>query len=280
MNRMARPLLCAVGMTHSAQSRRISAPLLLAALFSQLLAACGATYTTAHQAYAPLLDHAGQLDIGARAGVHEPGGAVTAAANAAYAPIDHLEIVAGVDYAGGEASGPTHIGGGVGIGTFARHDTLRLEARAGVEFGDASQADYGHWCTALSGPWCRSESWSLQGTYIAPMLQGMFGFEVRYFELAGGLRLQGRFDEMHVTRLDNGMPPVDVQYERLYAEPVIAIRVPLNFMRIELLAGLPVRVLGDTAPGADLPSEPDIQAYVAFGLGLQLDTVTPPAPEE
>src|SRR5690349_3059670 len=76
-------------------------------------------FITPHQTYAPLLDHAGQLDVMARAAGAMAGdrGLLGAAAAVAYAPIDHLEILAGGDFL---FSGPaSRYGGQVGVGVFA-----------------------------------------------------------------------------------------------------------------------------------------------------------------
>src|SRR5687767_5656427 len=103
--------------------------LVLGALVA-LPAAPGCTsLITPHQTYAPLLDHAGQLDVSVRGGAGVPGGAGIGL-NLAYAPMDHFELVGGGDLNVGSVT--NHFAGHFGVGTFVHDDTFRLEAIVGL----------------------------------------------------------------------------------------------------------------------------------------------------
>jgi hypothetical protein len=237
-------------------------------------------YVTSHQPFTPLLDHAGQLDVGVRAGFHAPS-AASVGAHVAYAPIDHLEVLAAFDYVGAGPGDPDpwHVGGAAAVGTFVRHDVFRLEALAGSGFGYAegtSQAS-----CAGTGPTmpCPDGDFALSGGYATPMVQVLVGFEVPYFELAAGMRLDAFVAGVSIVRTRGTAPPASAHstYTRLFVEPILTIRVPIEMVRIEITGGYPFSVAGDTEPDPRLSPEAPMPYYVVGGFAVQLDTE--PRPE-
>jgi hypothetical protein len=243
-------------------------------LCSGLLFASGcysANVSAPHQPYAPLLDHAGQLDVVARGGVMENNG-TTLALQAAYAPVDHFSIAVSVDadVDRSDDERARHFGGGLAFGTFTRTEILRLEAMAGVGFGHAEGQALD--CVVPDGSPCID--YTLDGPYIQPFLQSLVGFEVPYFELAGGMRVFAQATTVAFVASDGSSGQGD-GFERVFIEPILTLRVPVDVVRFEVLAGLPIALGGDSGP---LPgsAEPLTYFYITFGLGLQLDTMEPP----
>ncbi len=244
----------------------------LAGSFALTLAAISGctSFVTPHQVYAPLLDHAGQVDISVRGGPTVPG-AVGASANVAYAPVDSLEIVAGGDFNFGTET--RHYAGHVGIGTFAREDVLRLEATAGVYGGYAEGFGDG----VVSGSTV-FDRYRLDGPYAMPYGQVLIGFESGRIELAGGVRAYGFLSDVTIT------PSRTVSrdgYERFYVEPVLTIRIPFDIVRVDLMTAFPINVAGvsDNSPADLAPETYDVMWYFAVGVGFQIDTVEQAEPE-
>jgi len=95
-----------------------------------------------------------------------------------------------------------------------------------------------------------------------------------YFEFAGGIRFFGFLSDVvshgsDGTTLRNG-------YERLYFEPMVTVRVPISFIRFEVIAALPMYVAGDGGPMGYEGTESFTQAYLAGGIGVQFDTMGTP----
>jgi hypothetical protein len=241
------------------------------------LAATGCSaFVSPHHVYAPLLDHAGQVDISARGGPGIPGGAGVSV-NAAYAPIDHLEIVGGADLNVGDET--QHYAGHLGIGTFVRDDVFRFELTAGSYAGYAEGLGNGY----ESGSSSIFYLYRITGPYVLPYGQVLLGFESGHFELAGGLRIMGSLADIRIDALGSA-PERALRtdgYERMYIEPVVTARIPFDFFRIDLMTGWPInpRGVGDQSPG-DLSPELDVMWYFAVGVGFQFDTIEPePEPE-
>lgn len=242
-------------------------------LGAALLGVAGCTsYIAPHHVYAPLFDHEGQVDFNVRAGSGTTGGAAVSA-NAGYAIIDSFSIVGGVDLNFGRDTA-RHYGGHVGLGTFVREDVFRLEAIAGAYAGWAEGRGIGY--TASS-----TYFYQLSGGYAMPYGQVMIGFERGHFELAAGLRLSGFASDVTITP-EPAAPPRDTPrdgYERLYIEPVLNVRFPIDFFRIDVQTGWPIVAYGDVSP-ADLAPETQVMWYFAVGVGFQLDTIERPEEEE
>lgn len=244
-----------------------------------LLGVAGCTsFITPHQVYAPLLDHAGQVDISARGGLGVPG-AAGVSANVAYAPVDSFEIVAGADFnLGNEAR---HYAGQLAVGTFVREDVFRLEALAGTYAGYAEGFATGT-CPGCSLGFA---SYRLEGPYLMPYGQVLIGFEGHRVEFAGGFRLYGSFADVTSSPSAGGPPRVPPRggYERMYVEPVVTLRINIDFVRVDLMTAVPINIAGasENAP-LDLVAESyDVMWYFAVGVGFQIDTIEQPAaPEE
>lgn len=237
------------------------------------LTGCGSAAITApHQPYTAMLDHAGQLDISARGGVMATN-LMTAAAQVAYAPIDNLEIAANVDVDGADEDTHTlHVGGGAAIGAFARNDVFRAELLVGGNGGASQGSTFcpdGARCTSTFRPS------TLSGPYGQAFVQGAIGFEIPYFELAGGLRFFTHSVLAHA--LGSGIDTT-TWYTRGFVDPYLMIRVPIDWFRIELLAGWPIALGGDAGPttGPSASFESTWYPYVTLGIGVQLDTMTSP----
>lgn len=245
-----------------------------------MLSGCYTSHITApHQPYAPLLDHAGQLDISARAGSMTTNGS-TLAAQVAYAPVDHLVIAASFDADfdhEDEFYSETHVGGGVAIGTFTRTDVLRLEAMIGMNGGHAEGS--GFRCSAdpdQPDEPCVDERFFLSGPYVQPFLQGTVGFEVPFFELAGGLRLETQVTEVDAVG-ELGTRETSTHVRSLIT-PFLTIRIPVEFIRFEIMAGMPFSMNGNIGP-LEGTTESSAYFYLVGGIGFQFDTIEP-APEE
>jgi hypothetical protein len=234
------------------------------------LSGCSVSYITSpHQPYAALLDHAGQLDISARAGAIATN-TMTGAVQAAYAPIDNLEIAGSVDVdvVDGDTSRTAHGGGGLAIGTFTRTDVLRAELLVGGNggFAQGSGSNCADRCMT-------TETFGLSGPYGQAFIQGAIGFEIPYFEFAGGLRFFSNSVQVHAV----GSLGTDTTfwYTRGFVDPYLTMRVPIDWFRIELLAGWPVS-LGGTEGALPGSVETGIYPYATLGVGVQLDTMSSP----
>jgi hypothetical protein len=217
-----------------------------------------------------MLDHAGQLDVVVR------GGGITTnnmsvAAQAAYAPIDNLEVAVSLDgdFDQQRYNRTLHAGGGIAVGTFSRTDVLRLEAFVGVNGGYAE--GYGTQCVHNAES-CVSEDFDLSGPYVQAFVQGAVGFEVPYFEFAGGLRVEEQLTD--VTALGDAGTRQRVTHQRVLLSPFLSVRVPVDIVRFEIMTGLPISLSGDRGP---LPGtfEPGAYWYFVGGIAVQLDTVQP-----
>lgn len=247
------------------------------ALVSTASMGCISTrYTATHQAYAPLLDHRGQLDIAVRAGAMEHT-ETTIAVQAAYAPIDNFEVAASVDIdpASSRGNDTHHYGGGIALGVFSDTDILRVEGLVGIHGGSA--IGDGTNCESSTSPGiCPMTvvTYQLSGPYMQPFVQGMVGFELPYFEFAGGLRLFGFLSDVSTVGTDGTM--VRNGYERIYLEPMATIRVPISIIRLEVMAGVPMTLTGDVGPIGVSATEAISQAYITGGIGIQFDTMGAP----
>lgn len=236
-----------------------------------VLTGCGsAAITSPHQPYTAMLDHAGQLDVSARGGLMAIN-FMTAAAQVAYAPIDNLEIAANVDVdlANENANHTLHGGGGGAIGTFVRDDVLRAELLVGGNGGYAEGFAACNPDASCSG----TETFGLSGPYGQAFLQGAIGFEIPYFEFAGGLRFFTNSVLVHAV----GSARTDTTswYTTGFVDPYLSMRVPIDWFRIELLMGWPVQLARSSEPVPGL-LEGGMYPYVTLGIGVQLDTMASP----
>lgn len=233
-----------------------------------------ARLVAAHQPYAPLLNRAGQLDIVARAGgMAQTDGSLTA--QVAYSPVDQFEVLARADVDWDTPQNPTrHLGGGAAIGWYSPTDILRAEIIAGADggssVGDASR------CATSAYTYCDTiTNYALRASYVQPFVQGMVGFEIPYFELAGGLRFFGNVSWVDAIGSDG--TSATSRYDRTYVEPILTLRIPFEVVRFEMLAGLPFQMLGADGPIANTSEQTTIP-YVVAGFGVQLDTLGAPSP--
>jgi hypothetical protein len=229
-------------------------------------------YTSGHQAYTPLLDHAGQVDIAARGGVTTMAEGV-GNIQAAYAPIDNLEVAGSVEVASGPDN-QLHAGGGVAVGTFARHDVLRLEALAGVEggYGTGRETVETHSFSGMPIPDRMDHSWNLSGGYVSPLVQVAIGFEVPHFELAVGSRVRGTFAEVSAQWLSGLNAPTEKgNLAYLSVDPFVTLRVPFDIFRVELLMGGNIPLAGDLSAYSEPLAVANL--YTSLGFGVQFDTL-------
>lgn len=243
------------------------------ALVSTASIGCISTrYMAAHQAYAPLLDHRGQLDIAVRAGAMEHT-ETTIAVQAAYAPVDNFEVAANVDIdpASSQDNTTQHFGGGIALGVFSDTDVLRLEGLLGINggnaIGDGTNCPPGARCVSLV-------RFQLSGPYMQPFVQGMVGFELPFFEFAGGLRVFGFLSDVSTIATDG--TSARHGFERAYIEPIATIRVPISIIRLEITGGVPMMLAGDVGPVGIDATEGFSQAYITGGIGIQFDTMGAP----
>lgn len=224
-------------------------------------------YAAPHQPYTPLLDHEGQMDVAASAGVMEQMRS-TASARIAYSPVRYLSIMGGYDgdlYRTSDDN-TEHHAGSLGIGTYVHARVLRLEAAAVVGAGYATGDGYSSY---LSGSPGGSAYYQMEGVYVQPTVQFALGFEIPYFEFAGGVRLGGSFGDVRYT---NTSAPASgtVPHDTLLIDNFLTIRVPIDVFRFEVTGGWAGTFYGDNAPvGAETPS----RAYLTAGIGFQFDTM-------
>ncbi len=240
--------------------------MMLSALMLSLLCQGCVSVATIHQAYAPLLHRAGQTDLSIRGGLRVPGGA-GGAINVAHAPVDHFEIVGGIDAAGG--SGPYHVGVTAGVGTFVRDDVLRLELMAGTAAGWMGSELQLRSCF-FSFSSCTPQSADIQGYYLGPFVQGMIGFELSSFVFAAGARLHGYLSDTRLVRDDSSELAQFDTNRRLYVEPVLTARFGGERVHFEVLISYGVPIVGDS----DVHGRPDDfrhQISAGFGIGFHFD---------
>ncbi len=248
---------------------RILIPCILAAL-------CGcSTYAVPHQPYTPLLTRGGQVDISAYAGV--TGGAVpTFAVHGAYAPIDHLEIVAGADFdpVGDKSLAETlHAAGELGIGTFVVDDPfMRVEAIAGLGVGWGS----GFFLSGLS--YLRSDGslafpdYRVHGLYVRPFVQGVILNVAGVFEWGGGIRIAYTWADLKFSPRDPEHPAQPRgAYEQTHIDPFFLARFRFDNFSIEANAGFMI------SPG-DAQVGPLFNGFASLGLHVHFDTVPRPEP--
>lgn len=240
------------------------------------------TFTSPQPHYAPLLDHAGQLDLQVRAHGAWAGEGMGGGANVgiAYAPIDHLVIVAGGDAFFGQYRARRY-SGQVGVGVFARDDVLRVEAIVGAFGGGMHGSGYVEDGRDL-------HRYRLDGRYVLPYAQLFVGWEREHFEMAFGARVSALLADVKATP-SSGSPPLNdrrIGTERAQIEPSLTIRVPFDFFRIDLEVGATIWAGHDSAltdfettDGDRMASEGFLYPYFAAGIGFQLDTVEPPPRE-
>ncbi len=221
-------------------------------------------YTAPHQPYTPLLDHEGQLDVAASGGVMEQTRS-TGSARIAYSPVRYLSILGGYDgdfYRDAEEN-TEHHAGSLGIGTYVHARILRIEAAAVVGAGAATGDGY----TSTSSGGTR---YRLEGVYVQPTLQFAIGFEVPYFEFAGGVRFGGSFGDVRFTSTSSSTPSEGTApHDTLLWDHFVTIRVPIDVFRFEVTAGWAGTFYGSSYPvGQETPS----RAYLTAGIGFQFDT--------
>lgn len=229
----------------------------------------------AHQPLRPLLDHEGQLDVSVHGGLNSETTS-SLGAQVAYAPTSGFEIAGALDadVADGEQYPNRHFGGGVAVGWFLDHETLRLEGFVGVNggWGEGSSDDTAPVMTG-GGSAAPRPTFRLESSYVQPFVQGMIGFEVPYFEMAGGGRLWGHLAEVWGTPITG---PENDGYERAFIEPMVTVRVPIDWFRIETTITFVVPIGGDYVPLPAAGWEDGYQYALTFGFGMQLDTIEPP----
>lgn len=228
--------------------------------------------TVPHQPYAALLDHPGQLDIVARGGVMDDGirnPSMSAALQAAYAPVDHLEIAASADadlYDTGESGRTLHGGGGLAIGVFAGTRNFRFEALLGGDAGWA--AGVGERDIPSGAPFApRRIDVPLESTYGDAFAQLMFGVGRRIFTWTLGARYV-----VHVAQARAASVGETTTYAMGILDVFMTFRVALERARIELMLGIP----GATSGWPPLAGAAEIGwwPYALLGAAVDLDTVS------
>lgn len=232
-----------------------------------LLSGCS-TYAVPHQPYTPLLDRGGQVDISANAQV-SGGSAPSVAVHGAYAPIDHLEIVAGVDAdfvneSDSSDAGSYHFAGELGIGTFAvENPTLKAELIGGVGFG-WGQGVYSDLDDV--GGTTTNVSYQVDGPYIRPFLQGTVANVAGNFEWGGGIRLAYTWASLSFDPRDASSPArPGMDGGQYHIDPFVMSRVRFDYVALEALGGLSI------SPG-DLQVGPVFNAFVSVGVHVWFDT--------
>ncbi|MFO0684155.1 MAG: hypothetical protein U0234_19035 [Sandaracinus sp.] len=223
-------------------------------------------YAAPHQPYTPLLDHEGQMDVAASAGTMEQMRS-TVSARVAYSPVRYLSIMGGYDgdFLRTTDDNTEHHAGSLGLGTYVHARILRIEAALVVGVGAASGDGYSSY---LSGTGGGSSYYQLDGIYVQPAAQFAIGFEVPYFEFAGGVRLGGSFGD--VRWASSASTTGTVPHDTLLFDHFITVRIPIDVFRFEVTGGWAGMFYGDNAPvGAETPS----RAYVTAGIGFQFDTM-------
>jgi hypothetical protein len=234
--------------------------------FGTLTFGCSYTrFAAPHLPHTPLFDHEGQFDVAASGGyMSEMGSALSG--RVAYSPVRHLTLVGGYDgdFTRDASNRTAHHAGSLGVGTYVRHRTLRLEALAiagvGYGWGDASVSE-------LTAP---TEAYALEGVYVQAGGQFAIGFEIPYFEFAGGIRVMGQDGDLTVSSLSPTAPGAGrLDHTAFLFDHFVTVRIPIEAIRFEVTLGQAV-VVGD--PGrfdAEVPS----RFHVTGGIAFQFDTV-------
>lgn len=224
-------------------------------------------FAAPHHGFTPLFDHEGQFDVAASAGEMEQIG-VNLSGRVAYSPIRHLTILGGYDGdITRDASNPTaHHAGMLGLGTYVRHRVLRLEVLAvagvGYGWGDAYEAGF-------SSP---AEAYSLEGVYVQAGGQVAVGFEIPYFELAGGVRFMAQDGDLTYASMGfgtSGSTTGTLNHTAFVFDPFLTLRVPIDVVRFEVTVGQGV-VIAD--PDVFLSETPS-RLHITGGIAFQFDTV-------
>ena len=202
----------------------------------------------------------------------------TLSAQVSYSPVERLEVAASVDadFYADEENRTQHIGGGFAIGGYAPTDVLRLEGLFGINGGWA-RGDGRSTVSCTTSPCATPITFDLAAPYAMPFAQILVGFEVPYFELAGGARLFGVI--MDVTANGTDGSSERTLYARAFMEPFVTIRVPLDIVRFEVTGGVPLAFATNTGLFQNAWENLGY-AYVTAGIGFQIDTISPSAPEE
>lgn len=248
--------------------------LTLAALMAALVGC--STYAVPHQPYTPLLNRAGQVDIQASGGAATGGAAPTFAVQGAYAPIDHLEIVAGVDFdpVGNTSESETlHAAGELGIGTFVVDDPyMRAELIGGLGVGWGSGLFISPMSfTAMSGTTIFPD-YTVSGLYVRPFLQGSLVNVAGVFEWGGGIRLA-------YTWADLGFAPNDAEYpqhtpgafQQMHVDPYALTQLRFEYVTIQFLGGL-------SFSSGDVEVGPTVNAFASLGVHVHFETEPEPEP--
>jgi hypothetical protein len=241
--------------------------LCLALLLGLGASAVGCSYTrfaAPHQAYTPLLDHEGQLDVAASGGyVTEMGSALSG--RVAYSPVRHLTLVGGYDgdFLADPSNRTAHHAGSLGVGTYVRHRVLRLEALAiaGVGYG---------WGDAFVLPGSPdAEAYALEGAYVQAGGQFAIGFEIPYFEFAGGARFMGQDGDLTAIRVSPASPGSGrVDHSAFLFDLFATMRVPIDVIRFEVTVGQTIVAGSAGSYGPEVVT----RYHLTGGLAFQFDT--------
>jgi hypothetical protein len=224
-----------------------------------------------HQPYAPMLDHAGQLDIVARGGGMADDFSqwtMTSAVQVAYAPIDHLEIAASADadlFDTDERNHTLHVGGGLAIGAFARAGYFRFEAFVGANAGWGAGFVPAEQRTMPAMPF-GMRTGRVELSYQDAFVQAQIGGDFRYFEFVIGARYL-----LHVGQGASILDGAPTQFTQGIAGPFGLVRVPVDVIHFEIMVGSPILVSG--TPPLDGAPELGWWPFVVGGIGVQLDTL-------
>lgn len=234
---------------------------LLAGCLGLASLACS-NYAKPHHPYAPLFERAGQIDVAVSAGPSGEG-LVTFAGHAAIAPVDNLQIVAGVDFDPIQESNRTrHVAGELGVGGFVTGEgRLRAEGVLGIGGGWGS----GVMRAEDDGPW------GIAGPYARPFLQGVLGGVFDFFTFGGGLRIAATFADLHTYDTEGSdFPYGDGPAGQVHLDPFTTLRFRHEHLIVEVAAGASFS-FGASTVGAPF------NGYGALTLHLLFDAWGPPA---
>lgn len=207
--------------------------------------ACGqvrTTHTPFHQPRAAMLQHQGELRVMAGGGIDWEHGQ-SMAAQATYAVTDGFAVSGALDIdpgGGGEQSTSTHVGGDLAAGAFLAGDPhLRLATFVGLGGGWAE--GFG---TGMAGEdFLDFEFTQVSGPYLQPFLESSVGFAVPYFEGGVGAVIRGSFADLQTTRMDGSRSQVG--YERLLVSPFLALALPIDWFRFEVIGAFSFYAAGE-----------------------------------
>ncbi len=257
---------CGAAMTRPAGAHHWEAFVAAALACAGGLFATGCSnYAKPHHPYAPLFERAGQIDVAVSAG---PSGRapVSFAGHAAVAPVDHLQIVAGVDFDPIRESNRTrHVAGELGIGGFVMGEgRLRAELVGGLGGGWASGENE----EEDDGPW------GVVGPYVRPFVQGVVGGVFDFFTFGGGLRIAATFAHLRTyDTASSDYPYGDGPAEQVHIDPYTTLRFRYELLIVEVAAGASFS-FGDSIVGAP------IYGYGALTLHFHFDAWAPPTDDE